>query len=143
MLKQLNSNEYAIYTVEHREPTEDRYLASKIYKDRYKLKRWLTALLADREVLMFWKEGDTRFEYVGTTKVIDIEGVRPLPGDFPVFKSQFEGKEVDEIRHISFYCIPGMETAVVDINDIEKFIVINTGLNQLTKKVLEEEANAK
>jgi hypothetical protein len=141
MLNQLNSNQYTIYTVQTRGKKNDAYEDSKIDRDRFKLRRWVEALLADREVIMFWTEEDTDYMMVGTTKVNPGEGFAELPKDLPTIKCNVNGKEVDEPQFITFHCVPGREIATVDVDHITKFIVSIEGLVELTQKVLREEAN--
>jgi len=139
MLNQLNSNSYATYTVKHRAVKGDNYADAKIDKDRYKLRRWIEALLADREVIIFWTEDDTEYVMIGTTNVKPEEGYGKLSTDLPTIKCNINGKDVDEPKFITFHCVPGREIATVDVDHITKFIVDINGLVELTQKVLREE----
>jgi hypothetical protein len=139
MLQQLNSNSYATYTVSNRQPKGDNYLDAKIDKDRYKLRRWIQALLADREVIVFWTEDDTDYMMIGTTKVNSGEGYGNLPTDLPTVKCNINGTMVDEPQFIAFHCVPGREIATVDIDHITKFIVSIDGLVELTHQTLRNE----
>jgi hypothetical protein len=139
MLQQLNSNSYAIYTVSNRQPKGDNYLDAKIDKDRYKLRRWIQALLADREVIVCWTEEDTDYMMIGTTKVNPGEGYGTLPTDLPTIKCNINGTIVDEPQCIAFHCVPGREIATVDVDHITKFIVSIDGLIELTQQTLRDE----
>jgi hypothetical protein len=139
MLKQLNSNFYAVYTVSNRQLKGDVYLDAKIDKDRYKLRRWIQALLADREVIISWTEDGINYTMIGTTKVSPSEGYSNLPTDLPTVKCNINGVEVDEPQFIAFHCVPGREIATVDIDHITKFIVSIDGLVELTQQALRDE----
>jgi len=143
MLNQLNSNSYATYTVKNRQPKGDSYIDAKIDKDRYKLRRWIQTLLADREVIVFWTEDDKDYVMIGTTNVNPGEGYGELPTNLPTVKCNINGTEVDEPQFITFHCVPGREIATVDVDHITKFIVSIDGLVELTEKALKEEANGK
>ena len=137
MLTQLNSRDYALYTVLPRKATIDPYEASKAHKDRFKLKRWITALLADRDVVLFYNVDGKETMSFATTKIHTEDGsLTPLPTDFPLFTEIVAKDEVTETRHIAFYNMPSREPVVCHVDDITKFIVALPGLDELTRKTL-------
>lgn len=139
MLEQLNSLDYAVYTVQPRKPTDDPYKKAKEHKDRFKLKRWITALLSDRDVILFYKDNGEEKMVVATTRTPEVEGYFPplaTEKDFPIFTEVVAHAEVSETRHIAFYQMPLRLPTTIHLDDIVKFIVTSHGLGELTHKVL-------
>jgi hypothetical protein len=141
MLKKLTTTSYEIYEVEQREPTDDNYLAVKIWKDRQKLRRWLIGLMNDREVILTWRDSGQEVTAVATRKLgkYDIAPVLPSDDDMPKIKDIVNREEVEEIRHVAFYSMPDKQIIAVYLDDISHFIVSNEGLQELTDKLVAEE----
>jgi hypothetical protein len=141
MLKRLTTTSYDIYEVEHRAPTDDNYLAVKIWKDRQKLRRWLIGLMNDREVILTWKDQGQEVTAVATRKLgpYDIAPILPSDDDLPKIKDVVNREEIEEIRHVVFYSMPDKQIIAVYLDDISHFIVSNEGIKELTDKLVADE----
>ena len=94
-------------------------------------------MLADRDVILFYKDGDTEKMVIATTKTPPEEGTFPeLPDTFPVFKFEVAREMKEETRHIAFYSMPSREVVTIHVDDIIKFVVSINGLQELTREVL-------
>lgn len=128
-LQELRSNDYYTFTQKLRETGDDPYLKHKAIKDRQKARELLTALLKDREVIIFYLENNSEKTIIGTLKkLVEKEYWPPL---LPVPKSlvSINDSLVSQEHHIAFWEFPAKESRLIHIDTITKFIVRSEGLD--------------
>jgi hypothetical protein len=129
MLHELSSNEYAIYTVVNR-VVKDAYIFRKTQKDRSKLSKWLTALLKDREVILFYKENDIEIMTVASLKN-DYGNLPEIPESF----DEVNGQMRPAIHHCAFYEEPSRTPKLIHLDSITKFITLREGTTEISSKI--------
>ena len=128
MLHEFNSSQYITFVQKIREPKDD-YAIRKQQKDRSKLKLLLDGLLADREVIMFYKDGDVEKQVIGTTKrYYPNEPLPELPIP-PVTTEIVNGKEEEFNYYCTFWEFPLRQPVMVHVDSVTKFIISNAGVD--------------
>lgn len=128
-LHELQSGEYITTTQELR-VAKDEYTARKVQKDRRKARKWITALLDDREVIIFHKEGDEEKMKLGTRKGYDCNFA-----DIPVDIEVWNDTEHEVQNHIMFYEYPSQKPAAIHIDTITKFICRKDGIIDISNSI--------
>jgi hypothetical protein len=122
-LDQTHTDQYIIYTQTLREPTSD-YLRRKTQTDRIKLSNLLNRLLQDREIIMFYQE-----HMVIATQNISAEAA-PLPR-IPEVMDRVADQEFPGVAHVAFYIMPSCTPALIELDEIRKFITQREGVDQI------------
>lgn len=134
MLSELCTHELAIYTRTLRQ-AKDAYTARKVQKDRLKVKRWLDTLLNDREVIIFYKDGDEEKMTVATRRKFLEKEEWPDLQEMPLTEEIINNQKVLEEQHVQFWTQPMRQPVTIHIDSITKFIVPNRGLIDLSNKM--------
>lgn len=132
MLHELCSNEYTTYKVIARDAKDD-YVRRKVQKDRKKLLKWLNGLLADREVIIFYKDEDEEKVIIGSLNNV-TEMYIPFP-EMPLTIEIVNNQEVLEQQHCFMYEQPTRTPIVIHVDQITKFIVRTEGLSEIHKSI--------
>jgi len=128
MLHEINDGEFATFIVVERK-VKDEYTARKVQKDRRKLQIWLDALLSDRHVIIFYKEGNEEKMFVGSKK--EMFGELPTtPMNIDIINNK--------VKLQSYYCtcfeVPNRTPVAVHVESVTKFIVRQEGLSELSSR---------
>lgn len=122
MLHELRSQEFRTFTQKLRAPKDD-YERRKVQKDRMKLKGLLEGLLNDREVIIFYRDGEEEKMVLGTCKKFFEKEVWPeLPTVEPTIEI-INNKEVPQMHHCRFWEFPSRTPMVIHFDNITKFII--------------------
>lgn len=132
MLSETNTNEFVIFNVSLRTP-KDVMSVRKIQKDIRKLEKWIHALMDKKDVIVVYEDVD------GSEKIITGTRIAPHPGiDLPI--SPLEDEVVNGVtrqvaNHCCFFSTPYREPTMIHFNKIKKFIVSQTGVNEISKSI--------
>lgn len=129
MLRETNMGEYTVYTHEVRK-AKDAYTKRKVQKDNKKLKIWINALLADRDLIVFHiHEGEEMMSILtkkaGGTAVADA-----------LISTETIGHEtyivVDYILANEY---PTLRPIAIHVHDITKFMTRSEGILDISKSI--------
>lgn len=130
MINEYITNELAIYTVEKREIIDD-YTLVKSNKDRKKLRSWLTKLMEEHDVVIFYMDDDGLEKFIiGTLKDAD-----PRYLEVPTTTETTRKGTIEAVHHIAFLTHPGRQHQYIHLDHITRFIVKNDKLGELSKKL--------
>ena len=128
-LHELQSEEF-VTTRQELRIAKDEYTARKVQKDRRKARKWLTALLDDREVVVFYKTGDGEAMTLGTRKGFDCD-TSNIPEDIEVWNNT----EHKVQNHVLFFEMPSQKPVAVHIDNVTKFICKKDGIIDISNSV--------
>lgn len=132
MIHELWTNELVTYTIEKRIVKEgDDMSQYKSQKDRQKIRSWLTALLKEHEVLIFYIDEDDGLEkfVIGTTKDFNEELI-----EIPVIQESWLGETEETHHHVRFVSMPDRTPYYIHVDDISKFVLKNDNIHKISRK---------
>jgi hypothetical protein len=130
MLTEYITNELAIYTLQPREVVDD-YTLVKANKDRKKLLVWLTLLMQEHDVIIFYMDDDGLEKFIiGTLKDAD-----PRYLNTPTSTETTNRGTVEALHHIAFLTHPGRQHQYLHLDHITRFIVKNDKITEISRKL--------
>jgi hypothetical protein len=130
MLHELTAGEYAVFEQHLRAP-KDAYMLRKTQKDRKKLKIWLNAILATRDVIIFYKDGDSEIMKIISKRLENVE-----TPDAPV-GAETVGYETYVVMHyLLCHDVFSKSPLAIPIDSITKFVCSSDGLVDLSNTIL-------
>jgi len=129
MLGELNVGEYIVWTQEIRK-VKDSYTARKHQKDRKKLKIWINALLADRDLIVFHIH-----EGVETMSVLTKRNGGSDLADAPISAEQFGPEIYLVVNYILANEWPTLRPIAINVDDITKFMSRSGGTTEISNKI--------
>lgn len=127
MIHELTSNDFVTYEVKDRK-IKDPYTARKAQKDRKKLVIWLEALLKDREVIIFFMDGEEERSIIATLK--DYEELPSAPMNIEIINNKVKL----QMHYIRCYEQPTRTPYVIHTDNITKFITRSEGVLEISRK---------
>lgn len=131
MLQELWTNDFAIYTVEQRKVIDD-FTLRKSQHDRRKLRKFLNALLLEKEI-MFWYNDDSGKEktVIGTLKNQDYRKLL----DAPIVIEKYRKRSYLEFYHLRFFQCPSRIPMNLHLDSITKFVLSTENLSELMVEI--------
>lgn len=132
MIRELRTDELAIYTVEKRKVKEgDETALYKSQRDRQRLRNWLRALLKEHDVLIFYIDEDDSVEkfVVGTTKGYNEEVM-----EIPVVDEDWLGEIQKTHHHLPFVSVPDETPYYIHVDDITRFVLKNDNIIKISNE---------
>lgn len=130
MLHELTAGDYSIFEQHLRVP-KDAYSLRKTQKDRKKLKIWLNAILETRDVIVFYKDGDTEVMKFISKRLADVE----MP-DAPIGAETIGYETYIVVHYILCNDLFSKEPLAIPVDSITKFICTSDGLTALSNTIL-------
>jgi hypothetical protein len=129
MLSEVNAGEYTIWTQTVRAP-KDAYMARKVQKDRKKLKIWMNALLADRDLIVFhMHEGEE------TMSILTKRHGENHVADAPISAEQIGYQTYLVVNYILANEWPTLRPIAIHCDDITKFMSKSGGILEISKSI--------
>ena len=133
MISELYTDELVIYSVNKREVKEgDETALYKFYRDRQKARNWLTHLLQNNDVIIFYIEEDDDTEHfvVGT-----LQGYDPDKFEIPASTEEWRGREYETVHHVPFISLPDKTPYYIHVDDITRFICKNDKITEISNSI--------
>ena len=116
MLHELTAGEYAIFEQHLRTP-KDAYTLRKTQKDRKKVKIWLNAILSTRDVIIFYKDGETEQMKIVSKRLTDVK-----TPDAPVGAETVGYETYIVVHYLLCHDIFSKQPLAIPIDSITKFV---------------------
>ena len=129
MLSELNVGEYVIWTQEVR-TVKDPYTARKLQKDRKKLKIWMNALLADRDLIVFHMH-----EGVETMSILTKRHGGTDLADALITAEKIGYETFLVVDYILANEWPALRPIAIHVDDITKFMATSGGTTEISLKI--------
>jgi hypothetical protein len=129
MLSELNVGEYTIWTQEIRQ-AKDPYTARKLQKDRKKLKIWMNALMADRDLIVFHIH-----EGVETMSVLTKKHGGDDLADALISAEQIGYDTFLVVNYIMANEWPTLRPIAIHVDDITRFMSRSGGITDISKNI--------
>lgn len=121
--------EYILFEQTIRE-AKDAYTARKVQKDKKKLKIWMSALLEDRDLIVFHMEDGVEKMSVVTRKTDKVAFA-----DAPFSWETVGPKTYLVLDYILGYDLPSKLAIAIHTNDITKFMCRAEGILEISKTI--------
>lgn len=131
-LHELQTADFVLTTQHIRKVDEgDEYNTRKLQKDRRKARKWITALLEDREVVVFYKdENNVEKMVIGT-----LNGIEDDLLDAPLDVEVVNNKETLVQHHVRFFEFPSKQPYAIHIDKITHFICKSGGTIEISNSI--------
>lgn len=129
---EIRTNELVIYEVMHKE-VKDETSAFKDFRSKVKSVNWINALLAEHDVVIFYKDEEDGLEkqIIGTMKDYNKEAF-----DLPSEVVTILGEDEEVVLNVPFVSLPDKVPYYIHINDITKIITKNDNITEISKKTV-------
>jgi hypothetical protein len=130
-LVELYTNDLCLYTVEPRKNKTDEYTQRKIQKDRTKLYTWITELLKQNEIVLFYKEDGVEKNCICT-----IRGYEDKLPNAPLSSVHYRGDDFVQLHYLRVIDLSnGRIPKIIHIDDVTKFILKNDNVSDIAQEL--------
>jgi hypothetical protein len=129
-LSEVWTEDFGIYTAIRREAKDD-FNLRKTQHDRRAARRYINALLAENDLVIWYIENSEEKMIVGTLQ--DMDDLE-LP-DAPVCVETYRNRQYLEFYYIRFFSMPQRIPTIIHLDSITKFLLKNNKIHSISNKL--------